>query len=233
MSRAKRRRSMAKKLVASTALVGGALALEFGGAFAQFTDTATAGPQTISSGTIEVGVGPTNDTATAAADIVPGDTVAREVDINSTTATANAASITLQVKATVTSLLDTDGTNGLQLSIQACSQAWTRHAGPPLTYTCGGAGGATTVDIGGNASTSVAALEAAAAALTPLKSLTAKGQDYLVFTLTLPAGAPGNLSQMAACSGAKGGTAATENLEGCSSTLTYSLVATQRAGTNE
>jgi hypothetical protein len=227
MTKANRRRRIAKKLLASTALVGGALSLGFGGAFAQFTDTAAAGPQTISSGTIAIAVGPTNDSATGAANVVPGDTIGREIDINSTKATANAATITLGFTATATSLLDTDPTNGLQVSAQACAAAPTRTAGPPPTYTC--AGGWTTVDINGATSASVAALETTPEPLTPLNSLTAGKQDYLVFTLTFPAGAPGNLSQVAACSGVKAGTAATENLEGCSSTLTYNLLATQRA----
>jgi hypothetical protein len=124
--------------------------------------------------------------------------------------------------------LDTDPTYGLQVSVQACATAPTRTAGPPPTYAC--TGGFTTVDINGAASVPVASLETTPEPLTPLNSLTAAKQDYLVFTLTFPANAPGNLSADATpCSGAKGGTAATENLEGCSSTLTYNLVATQRA----
>jgi spore coat-associated protein N len=231
MTRAKRR-STTKKLVASTALVGGALALAFGGAFAAFTDTVSAGPQAISSGTIKIAVGTTNDSATGASNIVPGDTIAREVDITSTGATANMSSITLGFTASPSSLLDTDGTNGLQISVKSCAAAPTRTVGPPPTYTC--AGGWTTVDIAGAASTSVSALETTPGALTPLNSLTAAGKDYLVFTLSLPATAPGDLSKVTtACSGTKGGTSATENLEGCSSTLTYSLVATARAGATE
>jgi hypothetical protein len=54
------------------------------------------------------------------------------------------------------------------------------------------------------------------------------GQDYLVFTLELSATAPGDLSKIAACTGPVGGTVSTEDLQGCSSTLTYTFQATQR-----
>jgi hypothetical protein len=235
MTRTQRRRSTAKKLVASTALVGGALALTFGGAFATFTDEVTANPaspQVISSGTIEIGVGTINDSATGATNIVPGDTIAREIDINSTGATANAASITLGITAGTSSLLDTDATNGLQVSVQSCANQPTRTAGPPPTYTC--TGGFTNDQIGGLASEPVATLETTPKAITPLNSLAAGAKDYLVFTLTFPTTAPGDLSKVTtACSGTSGGTASTENLEGCTSKLTYTFAATQRNGTTE
>src|SRR5487761_1152803 len=188
MTRAKRR-STAKKLVASTALVGGALALAFGGAFAAFNDTVSAGPQTISSGIIQIAVGAVNDSATGAAAIVPGDTISREIDINSTGSTANSSSITLGINATTSSLLDQDGTNGLQVSVKSCAAAPTRTAGPPPTYTC--AAGWTALNIGGAPSASLASLVTAPGALTPLNSLVAGGKDFLVFTLSLPATAPG------------------------------------------
>lgn len=221
MTRAQRRRSTAKKLIASTALVGGALSLAFGGAFATFTDTVSAGPQTISSGKIVLATGPTNVATTGATAIVPGDTIAREIDLNSTGATAPDASITLGFSASPTSLLDSDATNGLHVTVQSCATAPT---GPDTAYVC--SGGWTTV----LASTAVATLETTPAALPGLNSLAINKQDYLVFTLTFPATAPGNLANLAACSGVAGGTALTENMEGCSSTLTYNFVATQRNG---
>jgi spore coat-associated protein N len=227
-----KRRSTAKKLVASSALVGSALALTFGGAFASFTDTVSAGPQTINSGVISLATGPTNDSALGATAIVPGDTVSREIDLNSTAATANAGSISLGFTASTSSLLDTDAVNGLQLSIKACAAAPVRTAGPPPTYVC--APGWTPVTVGGLAATSVSALEKTAALLAPLNSLTAKKQDYLVFTLTFPATAPGDLSKYnTACSGTPNGNVTTENLEGCTSVLSYTFVATQRASGTE
>jgi hypothetical protein len=86
------------------------------------------------------------------------------------------------------------------------------------------------------ASTPVATLETTPASLTPLNSLTAGGQDYVVMTFTFPSGAPGNIALVPATALQRHGgwtTSANENLEGCSSTLTYNFTATQRAGTSK
>jgi predicted ribosomally synthesized peptide with SipW-like signal peptide len=220
-----------RKIVLSIALLLAAAGALIGGAFATFTDTVTAGPQAISSGTVKLVVGPVNDAGTAATNIAAGDWVLREADLNSTGATLADKEITLKFSAPVTSsLLDTDPTYGLQVSIQACSSAWTRvvvgSPPPAFTYTCGA--GATTVNINGSATASVSALETTAGALTPLNSLTG-GKDFLVFKLELPSGAPGDLSKHEpACSGVAGGTVTTEDLQGCSSALTYTFQATQR-----
>lgn len=222
-----------RKIVLSIALLIAAAAAIIGGAFATFTNTATAGSQAITSGTIKLATGPTNDAATGATNIAAGDTISREIDLNSTGSGLADKEITLKFSASPTSLLDTDPTNGLQLSIQACSVAWTRTVvgspPPPFTYTCSGATSA--VKIGGAASASVSSLAATPAKLEALKSLAGGGQDFLVFKLELPEGAPGDLSKVATpCSGTPGGTVSTENLEGCASTLTYTFQAIQRAG---
>ncbi|MFI4992942.1 MAG: hypothetical protein ACHQCH_04915 [Solirubrobacterales bacterium] len=219
-----------RKIALSVLLLLAAAAALIGGAFATFTNSVTAGPQAISSGTVKIAVGPVNDAATGATNIAAGDTVAREADLNSTAATLANKEITLKFTASPTSKLDTDPTNGLQVSVKACTVAWTRkvEAPPPaFKYTCGGA--ESTVKIGGAETASVSALETTPAALTPLNSLATGGQDYLVFTLTLPEAAPGDLSKIAACTGPVSGTVATEDLQGCSSTLTYTFQATQRA----
>jgi predicted ribosomally synthesized peptide with SipW-like signal peptide len=221
-----------RKIVLSMLLVLGAAAALIGGAFATFTDTVTAGPQTISSGTVKIAVGPVNDAGTGATNIAAGDTIAREADVNSTGATIAGKEITLKFTASPTTLLDTDPTNGLQVKVEACSEAWKRTVvgspPPAFEYTC--TPGATVVKLAGANTTSVSALETTPAALTPLNSVAAAGKDFLVFTLTLPAGAPGDIGKVAACSGSSGGTAATEDLQGCTSTVTYTLQATQRNG---
>jgi predicted ribosomally synthesized peptide with SipW-like signal peptide len=222
------RRATAKRVALTLAVVVAGTGLIAGVAFATFTDTTSAGPQTITSGKVVLAVGPTNDSTMPATFIAPGDTIPREVDLNSTASTLNDATITLGISASPSSLLDTDATNGLQVQVQTCSAAWTRVAGPPPTYSCSG----TTTTV--LASTPVKTLESAPANLTPLNSLTAGGQDYVVMTFTFPSTAPGNIAQVATlCSGTEGGTSATENLEGCSSTLTYTFTATQRVGTSK
>jgi len=192
----------------------------------------TASPQAVTWGTVKLAVGATNGAATGTTNIVAGDTISRQVDFNDTGRTIAKNEITVRFSASPTSLLDTDATNGLQISIHACSEAWRRTVvGPPPAasiYAC--TPGATTVKISGAASTSVSALEGAPGALSPLNSSNAGGKDFLLFTLTLPAAAPGDLGKVAACSGTSGGTAATEDLQGCSSTLTYTFRATQRSG---
>ena len=232
MTSARKRRSVAKKLVASAALLGGALSLAFGGAFATFTDTASGSPQTIASGTIALAA--TSVNTAGAMNIVPGDTIAREVDLNSTSATAPDANITLSVKATTSSLLDQDPTNGLQLSVQDCASAPTLSS---TTYTCPAVGGFTTVTLNNASSASVSSLEKAPAVLGGLQSVNPGNKDYLVMNIAFPSSAPGDPSQYvpqggaaANCSGAVGGTAVTENMQGCSSVLTYGFTATQRAG---
>jgi spore coat-associated protein N len=192
-----------------------------------------AGSQTISSGTINLTVDPMNDAATGATNPAAGDTVAREADLKSSGATIANKEITLKFAASPTSLLDADPTNGLQVSIQACSVTWKRTVvgspPPAFAYECTGA--TTTVRINGAAPASVSALETTAQPPTALNSLAMGGQDYLVFKLELPAGAPGDLSKVAACAGPTGGTATTEDLQDCSSTLTYTFQETQRNAT--
>jgi hypothetical protein len=222
------RRATAKRMALTLAVVVAGTGAVVGGVFATFTDTTPGGPQSINSGKVVLAVGPTNDSGTAATSIAAGDTIQREVDLNSTGATIADSTITLGISASPTSLLDSDATNGLQISAADCSVAWTRVVGPPLTYTCGG----TTTSI--LATTPVKTLETTPATLASLHSLAVNSQDYLVLTLTLPATAPGNIGQVSTlCSGTVGGTSATENLEGCSSTLTYNFTATQRTATNQ
>src|SRR5438445_8887895 len=168
-----------RKVALSIALLLAAAGALIGGAFATFSNSVTAGPQAITSGTVKLAVGPVNDAATGATNIAAGDTIAREADLNSTGATLAIKEITLKFSAAPTSLLDTDPTNGLQVSIQACSEAWKRTVvgspPPPFEYTC--TPGATAVKINGAASTSVSALEGTAGVLSPLNSLNAGGKD--------------------------------------------------------
>jgi len=222
------RRRTATRLLLTLGVVVAGSGVVMGTTFATFTDTTSAGPQTIATGKLLLAVGPTNDTGTAANAIAPGDTVSREVDLNSTGSTIAAATITMQITPTTSTLLDSDATNGLQISVLSCSAAWTRHAGPPLTYTCSGTQNTVL------ASTPLKTLTSTATALPGLSSLNPGGQDYLVMQFTLPSAAPGNMGLLGtACSGTAGGTATTENLEGCSDALTYTFQTTQRAGTNQ
>lgn len=199
----------ARKLGISLVLLAAAGALVGPGAFATWTSQATGGPQTISSGTVTIALGATgastNRLTVNATGVAPGDTIARSVDL-SNTGSLNLASVTLGISASPSTALDTDATNGLQISVQSCSVAWTE-AGPPYTYTCSGT--ATTL-----LTSSVASLESTPASLGAVNSLTAGGTDHLVVTLTLATSAP-------------------TTMEGLSSILSYNFTGTQRAAQSD
>ena len=88
--------------------------------------------------------------------------------------------------------------------IDRCSVAWTESgSSPAFTYTCGGS---TTTII------SSRAVIQSSLTMAGLSALTAGGTDRLRLTLTLPSAAP-------------------NTLQGLTSTLAYSFLGTQRAGT--
>ena len=201
-----KRRSHARKLLLTAAILGAAASIAGLGTFATFTSS-TSASHTISSGTVSIALGATggstnrlNIDATA---IAPGDTIQRSVDLINQ-GSVSLASVTLTTQATTSSVLDTDTTNGLQLVIDKCSQAWTE-SGPPYTYTCGGS--TSTV-------LSSRAVIQSGVTLSNLSSLTAGSTDHLRVTLTFPSGA-GN------------------SFQNKSSTIQYTFTGTQRAGTDK
>jgi hypothetical protein len=111
--------------------------------------------------------------------------------------------VALTTAASPSSLLDSDATFGLQMVVDRCSAAWTESgSSPAFTYGCSGS---TTTII------SSRAVVQSALTMAGLSALSAGGADHLRLTLTLPPAAP-------------------NTLQGLSSTLTYSFLATQRAG---
>jgi len=195
-----------RKLLLTLGALGVAGALAGMGTFATFTAT-TSASQSVSSGTVVIALGSTgaatNRLTVNAAGVVPGDTIQRSFDL-SNTGSQDLASIALTTSASPSSLLDTDATNGLQMVIDRCSVAWTESgSSPAFTYSCSGS---TTTIV-----TSRAVIQSSLS-LAGLSALTAAGTDHLRLTLTFP-GTAGNTFQ------------------GLSSTLTYSFLGTQRAGT--
>src|SRR5207249_6733758 len=144
----------------------------------------------------------TNSLNVDATAIAPGDTIQRSVDLIDQ-GTINLASVTLTTAASSSSVLDTDATNGLQMMIDKCSQAWTE-SGPPYTYTCGG-----------STSTVLAsrALIGSSIALSNL-TLTAGSTDHLRVTVSFPS-------------------AAGNTLQNQSSTISYTFTGVQRNGTDQ
>ena len=201
-----RRRSRGRKLLLTIAVLGATASIAGLGTFATFTSS-TSASHTVSSGTVTIALGATgastnrlNVDATA---IAPGDTIQRSVDLIDQ-GTINLASVTLTTLATTSSVLDTDATNGLQMVIDKCSQAWTE-SGPPYTYTCGGSTSSVL---------SSRAVIQTGVTLSNLSSVTAGSTDHLRVTLTFPSGA-GN------------------SFQNKSSTIQYTFTGAQRAGTDK
>ena len=189
------------KLIASIAVLGVAAAIAGLGTFATFTSS-TSASHTIASGTLSLTSGPTNRLGTGASLIAAGDTMQRAIDLNYA-GSVDFASATLTTNASASSALDTDATDGLQLSVDKCSVAWTE-SGPPYTYTCGGSTSSVLASrplVGSNVTLSTL-------------TLTAGSTDHLRVTVSLPSTA-GN------------------GLQGLSSTVGYTFTGVQRAGTSQ
>src|SRR3954466_1209525 len=200
--------SPTRKLLASAAVLGAAASIAGLGTFATFTSS-TSASHTVSSGTVTIALGATgastNRLTVGASAIAPGDTIQRSVDlINS--GSIDLSGITLTTNATTSSLLDTDATNGLQMVIDRCSNAWTEGGtAPAYTYTCSGA------------TSSVLASRAVVGSnltLSSLAALTNGVTDHLRVTLSFPSAAPNSFQNQ-------------------SSTIQYTFTGTQRAGTNK
>jgi len=196
----RRNRFPARKLLLSIAVLGSAASIAGLGTFATFTSS-TSTSHTIASGTLSLTT-PVSRLGTGASPIAAGDTMQRAIDL-SYSGTISFGSVTLTTSATSSSLLDTDATNGLQIAIDKCSQAWTE-SGPPYTYTCGGSSSSVLAS---------RALIGSAIALSNL-TLTAGSTDHLRVTVTLPSSADNTLQNK-------------------SSAIDYTFTGVQRAGTNQ
>ena len=202
----RRARLARRKLLLPLAAFALGAAVAGTGAFATWTATTTAS-NTLAAGTVLIALGntgaSTNRLTVNASGLVPGDTVQRSFDL-SNTGSQDLASVALTATATSSSALDTDTTHGLQMVIDRCSVAWTESgSSPAFTYSCSG-----------STSTIITSRPVIQSALTMsgLSALTAGGTDYLRLTLTFPS-------------------TAGASFQGISSTLSYSFLGTQRAGT--
>jgi len=197
-----------RKLLVSLAVISAAASIAGLGTFATFTSS-TSASQSVSSGTVTIALGATgastNRLTVGASNIAPGDTIQRSVDLIDS-GSIDLASITLTTNATTSSLLDTDATNGLQMVIDRCSNAWTEGGtAPAYTYTCSGTTSTVLASrpiIGTNL------------ALSNLSALTNGVTDHLRVTLSFPSAAPNSFQNQ-------------------SSTVQYTFTGTQRAGTNK
>jgi spore coat-associated protein N len=201
------RRGTSRIATAVAALVV-ALLLTGVGAYSTFTGTA-ASSLSVTTGTVTIALGATgastNRLSVSATNVAPGDTIQRSVDLINQ-GTLNLATLTLTTTATVSSLLDTDATNGLQMVIDECSVPWTEAGiSPAFTYTCSGSTSSVLASrqvIGSNLT------------LSNLSSLTAGNTDHLRVTLTLP-------------------TSAGNTFQGLTSTIQFAFTGVQRNPTSD
>ena len=195
--------STTKKVVGSLAIAGTAAAVAGLGTFGTFTDSTAPLNTTVATGTVDINLAvPSGGVAIPVTTngFVPGDSLTRAVDL-SNAGTSPLAGITLTSSATAGSILTTDTTNGLQLSVKSCSAAWTQGgtASAP-TYTCSGTQASLTT---GPAVSSTM--------LNGLASMNPGGVDHLIFSISLP-------------------TSADNTFQGKSASLSLVFTGTQRTG---
>ena len=202
-----KRRSLTGKLLLSVCVLGMTASIAGLATYATFTSS-TSASESVSTGTVTIALGATGSSTNrlnvAATNVAAGDTIQRSVDLIDS-GSIDLSAITLTSAATTSSPLDTDTTNGLQLVIDKCSNAWTEAGtAPAYTYTCSG-----------TTSTVLASRPVVGSNLTlsNLSALTAGSTDHLRFTLTLPSAAPNSMQNL-------------------SSVIQYTFTGTQRAATN-
>jgi len=173
-------KSTSSKVLASAALLAAAAGVAGMGTYGGFT-ASTSASTAVNSATVNLAGGTNDRLNVAATGTIPGDSMQRAVTLVNN-GDQNLTGLTLTTSATTSSILDTDGTNGLQLLVESCPVAWTESGtSPAFTYTCSSGAPATVL--------SLRRVVGAYSLPNTLKSLTAGGTDYLRVTMSVPASA--------------------------------------------
>ena len=164
------------KILASVALVGTAAAVAGMGTFGAFTDSTTTVDQAVTAGTVIIDLTDPGTLNVPVTNLLPGDSVEKFATLSNTgNSDFNTISQSTALATGATSnLLTSDATNGLQLTIESCSTAWTVVANGVDTCT-----GSVSVLAKG-------AMLGTGKALANLASVTAGSADHLKITTTLP-----------------------------------------------
>ncbi len=229
-----------KRLVISAAIGLAGLAA-IGGVFANFTDTASGGPEPISTGQVHIVLAtPTGDNGSLTVgpinNLAEGDSVSRVVQLTNdtsvgaagTTGLAAVDGLVMQSAASGTnnaSDIVTDTTNGLHVTVQSCASAPTESGGTtgPWTYTCSGGFSTVVNDL------PLATFDTTAQDIT--SSAPDQGSStYYVVTVSLPTSYADAYSYNAGACSTGGTSGVSEQLQNCSLSVTYTFSATQRAG---
>ena len=177
-------KSTSGKILASVALVGTAAAVAGMGTFGTFSGSTNAS-QDVSTDKVSISLGSTSPLQiTAAAGMLPGDSVERLITLTNDGSSdlASVALTTALPAGAVQNILTSDTTNGLQLTIESCTQAWTVVANGPDTC-----------DVPAPATSAVVlpkrAILGTDLALGNLAAKTTGQSDYLKITTSLPVNA--------------------------------------------
>ena len=174
------RRRTGLQIVGALSVVGAAVAVAGLGTFGQFTDSTSPVNTQVDSGVVSIDVSSPAGASVpfAGGMMLAGDSRSALVDLVND-GTTPLTSVTLTSTATSSSVLDQDKVNGLQLTVESCSVAWTTGAAAP---TCSGtARGYFTQPI-----------IVANAPLAGSAALAAGATDHLKLTAALPSSASGS-----------------------------------------
>jgi hypothetical protein len=194
----------ARKVVGSLGVIGVAAAVAGMGTFGSFTDSSTPVSTTIDSGVVDIDVAAVGAATlpVTTTGFVPGDSLTRAVDLTNK-GTSALGSVMLNTTVATPSVLTSDLTNGLQMTVKSCGVAWTLVGSPSApSYTC--ASGEKQLASGPVLSNSIDLVNAA--------SLAVGGTDHLTFSISLP-------------------TSADNTFQGKSAALSLTFTGTQRTGT--
>jgi hypothetical protein len=182
-SRSTRSNGNARKIVASVGVLGAAVAVAGLGTFGSFTDSTTPIATQVATGTVSINVtqpGATIPVTTSG--FVAGDSISRAVDLVND-GSAALSQVSLASVATVPSILTTDATNGLRLTVEDCTVPWTQGGtAQSPTYTCGG-----------GLSSPYSGRAVMDSPLGSVASLAAGGVDHLLLNVSLPSSAGNTL----------------------------------------
>jgi len=174
------RRRSAVKIVGAISAVGAAVAVAGLGTFGNFTDSTSPVGTRVDSGVLSIDVSQPGGASVpfSGGMMLAGDSRSAVIDLVNDGTTPLSA-VTLRSWATSSSVLDQDTVNGLQLSVESCSVAWTFGAGAP---TCSGTSRLyfTQPIVVNNV------------ALTASAALAAGATDHLKLTAALPSSASGD-----------------------------------------
>ena len=174
------RRRTGLKIVGALGAVGAAVAVAGLGTFGQFTDSTSPVNTRVDSGVVSIDVSAPSGASVpfSGGMMLAGDSRSALIDLVNDGTTPLSA-LTLRSTATSSSVLDQDAVNGLQLTVESCSVAWTTGAAAP---TCSGTSRTyfTQPIIVNNV------------ALTSSAALAAGATDHLKLTASLPSSASGD-----------------------------------------